>query len=299
MYYSSHAQTEREVTAESYSVNAARPFFKCSSWIERASDRRMSYIDPSLRSFHLPLPPPPPCCFFSFRLGSWSCLRTMLRLDDPSVTPVVSGILLASLLQWDERNGWKWFKSERGEVDLCAYCFWERCICWIVDLAEGRKIGNNENFDLALSLWSSEVGDSQPPRPEVLWGGDMKVAQRVHLHSARSPAGGGGKRESRNGSSPDWVLPHQQNNWSGLTDGTWACFEICFDVVIVGGWILWTVLSCVAERFIYFFLTREIFFWLNHASSGPRCEARRKEPRRSCQRPAGTSDVTTHPSWSL
>ena len=65
----------------------------------------MSYIDPSLRSFHLPLPPPPPCCFFSFRLGSWSCLRTMLRLDDPSVTPVVSGILLASLLQWDERNG--------------------------------------------------------------------------------------------------------------------------------------------------------------------------------------------------
>lgn len=33
--------------------------------------------------------------------------------------------------------------------------------------------------------------------------GDMKVAQRVHLHSARSPAGGGGKRESRNGSSPD------------------------------------------------------------------------------------------------
>lgn len=63
---------------------------------------KSDYIEPSSRGSHFPFPPPPPPCFFSFRCGSWSCFRTMLRFALPSPSTFDSGTgFFASFL-------WKW-----------------------------------------------------------------------------------------------------------------------------------------------------------------------------------------------
>lgn len=54
--------------------------------------------EPSSMSFHFPFPPPPPPCFFSFLNGSQSCLRAILRLEDPSSAFVTGAWFFLSCL---------------------------------------------------------------------------------------------------------------------------------------------------------------------------------------------------------
>lgn len=82
--------------------------------------------EPSSTLFQFPFPPiPPPPCFLSFLIpwGSISCLRVMLRREEPDSMFFVSGILLCLFALWGEERERK-RKKNLFRKNILGYLQW-------------------------------------------------------------------------------------------------------------------------------------------------------------------------------